>query len=638
MLSAPLAAFAFTTTCCMSSGARNWPFLMLTGLPADATARMKSVCRHRNAGVCSTSTTPAAAPISDSVCTSVSTGTPIWRRTSASTRSPSSMPGPRKDPPELRFALSYDDLKTNGTPSAAQIDLSSPATSSCSCIDSTTHGPAMRNSGRSRPTSKPQRFIGGPRRRDLRRPRGHASQSDRRDELGDSRTRRGLVRAPLRVERCADEADEQRMAAPRIRREFRVELAAEEPRMLRQLDHLAQVARERALRARADDESRRDEPRQVMVVDLIAMPVALGDRRTAVDAVRERAGHDLARLRAEAHRAAEIGARAAPLDRAVAVLPLRDERDDRMRRVEIELGAVRAGEPRLVACELDHGELHAEADAQIRHAVLPRVLDCLDLAFDAALAEAAGHEHRVHSAQRVDTFGLDTDLAQLFHRVLSRLRLHLARRRDVRHERQVDVADVVAAERDAHLPDRLEKWQRFDVADGAAHFDDEHLGVACGRRDPALDFVGDVRDHLHGAAQIVAAALLADHALVDLAGREVVAPAHLHVDEPFVVTEIEIGFGTVLGDEHLAVLERAHRSRIDVDVRVELEVADFDAAISEDGGERRGGDALSQRGHDAAGDEHELGHGGPGSVKFVFYRIDRSDQARHAHVGALQLQ
>jgi hypothetical protein len=53
------AAFAFATTCFISPGARNWPFLMLTGLPARATAWMKSVCRHRNAGVCSTSTTLA---------------------------------------------------------------------------------------------------------------------------------------------------------------------------------------------------------------------------------------------------------------------------------------------------------------------------------------------------------------------------------------------------------------------------------------------------------------------------------------------------------------------------------------------------------------------------------------------------
>jgi hypothetical protein len=73
---------------------------------------------------------------------------------------------------------------------------------------------------------------------------------------------------------------------------------------------------------------------------------------------------------------------------------------------------------------------------------------------------------------------LDADLAQLLHRVLRRLGLHLAGRGDERHERQVDVADVVAAERDAHLPDRFEERQRFDVADGAADFDDRDLGSA----------------------------------------------------------------------------------------------------------------------------------------------------------------
>ena len=79
---------------------------MFTGLPAAATAWMKSVWRHRNAGVCSTSTTAATAAISSFSCTSVSTGTPIFFLTSARISSPSSMPRPRKDLPELRLALS----------------------------------------------------------------------------------------------------------------------------------------------------------------------------------------------------------------------------------------------------------------------------------------------------------------------------------------------------------------------------------------------------------------------------------------------------------------------------------------------------------------------------------------------------
>ena len=76
-----------------------------------------------------------------------------------------------------------------------------------------------------------------------------------------------------------------------------------------------------------------------------------------------------------------------------------------------------------------------------------------------------------------------------------------------------------------------------------------------------FDLVGDVRDHLHRAAQVVAAALLADDRVVDLAGGEVVLLAHPRRQEALVVAEVEVGLGAVVGDEHLAVLERAHRAR-----------------------------------------------------------------------------
>src|SRR5262249_59207495 len=109
-----------------------------------------------------------------------------------------------------------------GIASAAHISFSRPATSICSACDSTTHGPAIRNGGRSSAASKPHSFMA----------------SDRRDELGDGIARAVRLRAPM-VERGLDEPDEERMAAPRVRREFRVVLAAEEPRMLWQLDHLA---------------------------------------------------------------------------------------------------------------------------------------------------------------------------------------------------------------------------------------------------------------------------------------------------------------------------------------------------------------------------------------------------------------
>ena len=85
-----------------------------------------------------------------------------------------------------------------------------------------------------------------------------------------------------------------------------------------------------------------------------------------------------------------------------------------------------------------------------------------------------------------------------------------------------------------------------------------------------LDLVRDVRDHLDGRAEIVAAPLFFDDRLVDLAGRDVVDARQRLVDEALVVPEIEIGLGAVLGDEDLAVLVRVHRPGVDVDVGIEL--------------------------------------------------------------------
>src|SRR5512136_224706 len=105
----------------------------------------------------------------------------------------------------------------NGTPSPAHISFKRPAVSNASSRDSITHGPAMRNSGRSRPTSNPQSFIG----RVL--------------------CRRGCGTALVRLvgERRLDERLEQRVAAARRGRELGMKLAADEPRMTGQLDHLA---------------------------------------------------------------------------------------------------------------------------------------------------------------------------------------------------------------------------------------------------------------------------------------------------------------------------------------------------------------------------------------------------------------
>src|SRR5258708_5358123 len=165
---------------------------------------------------------------------------------------------------------------------------------------------------------------------------------------------------------------------------------------------------------------------------------------------------------------------------------------------------------------------------------------------------------------------LNADLAKFLHGVLRRLGLHLVRGLDVRHERQMNVDGIAAADFEPELADGFEEWQRLDVADRAADLDDHDVDPLADFADALLDLVRDVRDDLHGLAEVIAAPLLLDDFQVDTAGGEVALPRGPHGGEALVVAEVEIGLGAVIGDEDFAVLERRHRAGIDVDVGIEL--------------------------------------------------------------------
>ncbi len=164
---------------------------------------------------------------------------------------------------------------------------------------------------------------------------------------------------------------------------------------------------------------------------------------------------------------------------------------------------------------------------------------------------------------------------------------------------------------------RLEERQRLDVAHRAADLDDRHVGLGGERQahDAALDLVGDVRDDLDRAPQVVAAPLLGEDRVVDLARGHVVAAGHRDTGEALVVAQVEVGLGTVVGDEHLAVLERAHGPGIDVEVGIELLDRDAQATRLEQQAQRGRRDPLAQRRHHPARHHHQLGHGSGPSLR-----------------------
>ena len=122
------------------------------------------------------------------------------------------------------------------------------------------------------------------------------------------------------------------------------------------------------------------------------------------------------------------------------------------------------------------------------------------------------------------------------------------------------------------MPQRFDEWQTFDVSYGAAHLHQNDLSP-CGfgdQADPAFDLVGDVRDDLNRTAQEISAPLGPNHLGINLAGRNIAHLVQSDIDKTFVMSQVKIGFSPIIKDEHLPVLVRAHRSRVDIDIGVQF--------------------------------------------------------------------
>ena len=128
----------------------------------------------------------------------------------------------------------------------------------------------------------------------------------------------------------------------------------------------------------------------------------------------------------------------------------------------------------------------------------------------------------------------------------------------------------------------FQERQGFNIANRTTDFDQCHISAGSPFNNPTLDLVSDVRNHLNGSAQVVTTALLADHLFVHPAGGEVITLTHPGTDEALIVAQIQVCFRAILGDKNLTVLERAHGAGVHVDVRVQLENSDLQAACLED--------------------------------------------------------
>ena len=124
----------------------------------------------------------------------------------------------------------------------------------------------------------------------------------------------------------------------------------------------------------------------VGVVKLVTMPVAFIDFLGAVQLGGLAAGRQFAGLCAQAHGAAHVGD----------VLLFVEQGDDEVGCLRIKLRRMRACQLQCVPGKFNTGDLHAEAQSEVRHIIFACVLGGQHLAFHAAFTKASRHEDAVH--------------------------------------------------------------------------------------------------------------------------------------------------------------------------------------------------------------------------------------------------
>ena len=127
------------------------------------------------------------------------------------------------------------------------------------------------------------------------------------------------------------------------------------------------------------------------------------------------------------------------------------------------------------------------------------------------------------------------------------------------------------------LADCFHKRQRFYVADGTADFGNNNVGFGffCGKHHAPPYFVGNVRNNLNGFSVVAAFAFGIQYGKVHLAGARAAVFGKADVGKALVMTQVQIGFGPVIGNEDFAVFIRIQSSRIDIQIRIEFLIYDF---------------------------------------------------------------
>ena len=123
----------------------------------------------------------------------------------------------------------------------------------------------------------------------------------------------------------------------------------------------------------------------------------------------------------------------------------------------------------------------------------------------------------------------------------------------------------------SHLTDPFKEGETFNISHRTSNFNNHNIQIIAQLLDGSLDFVCDVGNDLNSLSQIVTPSFFLNDGLINFSSGGIVGPRQTRIRKTLVMSKIEVGLGTIIGDKNFTVLKRTHGSRIHVNIRIQLQ-------------------------------------------------------------------
>ncbi len=158
-----------------------------------------------------------------------------------------------------------------------------------------------------------------------------------------------------------------------------------------------------------------------------------------------------------------------------------------------------------------------------------------------------------------------------------------------------------------NLANGLDKRKAFYIPNSPSNFTDYKIIITQVSLNEFFDHVCDMGDYLNSRTEIEPFSLALQDGFINSTGCDAITPAGCPVCVALIMTQIQIGFGTVICYENLSMLIRTHRTRIYIKVRVEFAHPHRKTPRLQKSAQRCCCNTFSKRRSHAAGYEYEPG-------------------------------